>query len=71
MATMTSLHLNWGWVNTLVSVTAIAIGLSQLIQVLIPRAYAALEKLEQQVEDRTAELMIANAKLQQEITDNC
>lgn len=46
MASMTSLHLNWSWIGILMSVGAIAIGLSYLVQALIPKTFQTLQTLE-------------------------
>ncbi len=65
MAVMTDLHLNWSWLNTLFAIGSVSIGLSIVLQRVIPKASFNLERLEGKVEERTADLMAINTELQQ------
>ena len=56
MAVMKDFHLNWSWTRALISMGTIALGLSYLIRILIPKATSSVDNLEQQVQARTAEL---------------
>lgn len=83
MAIITDLHLNWSWLKTLISVGSIAIGISYLVRVLIPKTINTLEtlqltekalresndKLEEQIDARLTELQSINAQLQNEINE--
>ncbi len=64
MAAMTDLHLNWSWLNTLVAIGAISIGLAYVLQRVVPKATFVLEELERRVQVRTADLTVTNTKLQ-------
>ncbi len=65
MAVMTDLHLTWSWVNTLFAIGAITIGLSYVLQRVVPKAAFALEDLEQRVDERTAERKAAERALRE------
>lgn len=65
MTAMTELHLNWSWLNTLVAVGAISIGLSYVLQRVIPKASLTLGDLERQVQNQTAHITAANANLRE------
>lgn len=54
--TMMNLHLNWSWLGILISVGAIAAGLSYLIQVLIPQTQAAFADIERTQQNLRGEL---------------
>ncbi len=59
MAVMTNLHLNWSWLEALVVIGMIAIGLSYLLRSLIPSAMRDLQALTlnlQQAEEKYREL---------------
>lgn len=56
MNTMMNLHLNWSWIGILISVGAIAAGLSYLIQVLVPQTQSAFELIERTQKNLQQEL---------------
>lgn len=65
---MRGFHENWGCAEEIITILAIAGGLSYLLQVLIPKASSATENLEIEVRERTSDLHTINESLRQEIS---
>ena len=66
MQLMRSLHLNWSWISTGISVILIAAGVTYLMRVLLPQATISMRALEELADAREQELTAAKQQLEVE-----